>query len=1248
MKKIVSFVCMIALLVSSLYISVFAVDSNTITTVTVGKTSEGKYLTNIPTTIKNSGINYAYLEQMASKGERIEIVNAMYKTPTIDGETDLSAEGYTLFGDTFIEYANDGGLMTKTPESVEYISGGVVQKAATIQHPAAYYDGIFSHYGDTVGSYTIATDNANAALYFFVELEEATIISDIMYMGHTSAALAITDYEIYISNNLDGLFGDSNYYASYTGTDKNSPASPKTESYDFTGSPVINVNEYPDDNNINRENLITSYGYAQSFDFSQADRNVRPFGKYIGFKVKSCNNRARLDMSELAVFGEAAVNHTVNFVNTNACDVEIVSGNPQSILSGSSISFKVNSGDNNVSVKSGDEEISPDNDNIYWLNNIDSDLEVTISTAYDNMFIDSEYDLNAFSIPTYTEAFWKGDTAYHEAAVFNDGKATTFNYIDKLLSVKNEDLSVNYIYGKDYILENGALKLVDGSSINGTVYVSYYHSTSVLANFPVGSLGKLNGIEEKLFNGEKLKVCFYNFETDTVTLGDWISKKLSSDYDNDKIQIIESDSVVEADLYILSADSSSAETVSSIRATLPDVNIILLSSVYSEGQSDISSMLNQICLSEKNIAFADLYNLTKSISEKCSIDLGDYSEYTEKLTVQAIVEVLGHTSLDLDSVEHTVDSQKYPEGAITYSTLLDKSKLPVGAQVIEYGTLLIPRQHLTEDELTVNSKGAVAAGYKSDNSDEIILRYTTVFENTDTINPKAVLLARSFCKYSLNGEIYVDYSDCTMEYSVTQIKRLTAQKLINVFASEYNNEISDASMELWNQDIEEVWNFVLQEFSKPEIINLYENYQQTLVNACDFLNNLSSDSFANLSEEDKAIVSKRNVVSRGDSTRFARLMRKALRGEEINIVTLGGSITQGSGGNLSPDGSVVDKYPYVMGVADWFRTTFNTTVNLYNVGIGGTTSNFGVMRLESDVFSHEPDMVIIEFAVNDAASGYSDSNDYTASYESLLRQCLNYNSDLAVVSLYMSNRIGTSSQEAQHKIASYYNVPEISYKDAFNNLYDFASMSNDGTHPNHMGHCRAAYAINSYLTNVLNTLEQYTATTTSPVPNELYSDKDLIGLYIARADVTDGNITGFKKVNGFDENGNILYQSLNNCSVAGEYILADEEIDIANTAQSGYKSIRVDGNTSFIINNCKDLYFVYNGKQSAKGVTFTVTNMDTNEVTTNNITQVKASPLWTTPSIFHSEEAQNIKVEFTIDTPNGDYDYFTVVGLGMK
>ena len=51
-------------------------------------------------------------------------------------------------------------------------------------------------------------------------------------------------------------------------------------------------------------------------------------------------------------------------------------------------------------------------------------------------------------------------------------------------------------------------------------------------------------------------------------------------------------------------------------------------------------------------------------------------------------------------------------------------------------------------------------------------------------------------------------------------------------------------------------------------------------------------------------------------------------------------------------------------------------MNFYNAGIGGTGSDFGITRLYDDVVSRDPDIVFVEFSVNDRAI-YNESGQRT-------------------------------------------------------------------------------------------------------------------------------------------------------------------------------------------------------------------------------------------------------------------------------
>lgn len=119
----------------------------------------------------------------------------------------------------------------------------------------------------------------------------------------------------------------------------------------------------------------------------------------------------------------------------------------------------------------------------------------------------------------------------------------------------------------------------------------------------------------------------------------------------------------------------------------------------------------------------------------------------------------------------------------------------------------------------------------------------------------------------------------------------------------------------------------------------------------------------------------RGVMNRGNLYRIERAMRKAMRGEHVTVGFLGGSITQGC---LSSAPETC--YAYL--VYRWWCDTFpDAAVTYVNAGIGGTTSQFGVARADSDLLSKDIDFTIVEFSVND-----EDNEHFLETYEGLIRK----------------------------------------------------------------------------------------------------------------------------------------------------------------------------------------------------------------------------------------------------------------------
>ena len=101
----------------------------------------------------------------------------------------------------------------------------------------------------------------------------------------------------------------------------------------------------------------------------------------------------------------------------------------------------------------------------------------------------------------------------------------------------------------------------------------------------------------------------------------------------------------------------------------------------------------------------------------------------------------------------------------------------------------------------------------------------------------------------------------------------------------------------------------------------------------------------------------------------------------VNIVALGDSVTQGQ--------FAADEIDYEAVYWNVLRRKINekrntVPVNVINSGIGATTSKMALERLERDVLSHHPDLVIVCFGLNEVNFPLED---FLSSLEKIFTEC---------------------------------------------------------------------------------------------------------------------------------------------------------------------------------------------------------------------------------------------------------------------
>lgn len=190
----------------------------------------------------------------------------------------------------------------------------------------------------------------------------------------------------------------------------------------------------------------------------------------------------------------------------------------------------------------------------------------------------------------------------------------------------------------------------------------------------------------------------------------------------------------------------------------------------------------------------------------------------------------------------------------------------------------------------------------------------------------------------------------------------------------------------------------------------------------------------------------RSLLNIGNPYRLQQKIRAAQNGEDITIAYIGGSITEG------PDVSYAQRYVTI--TAREFEEAYchGGTVTCVNAGLSGTPSNLGLVRLKKDVLDYSPDIVFVEFAVNDSQDFHEKQ-----CFESLVRTILTRENEPAVVLVFNRTQDGYTCQSVMGLTGMFYRLPMVSVTNAITEELDSGRMqwrdfSDDTVHPNANGH----------------------------------------------------------------------------------------------------------------------------------------------------------------------------------------------------
>lgn len=197
-----------------------------------------------------------------------------------------------------------------------------------------------------------------------------------------------------------------------------------------------------------------------------------------------------------------------------------------------------------------------------------------------------------------------------------------------------------------------------------------------------------------------------------------------------------------------------------------------------------------------------------------------------------------------------------------------------------------------------------------------------------------------------------------------------------------------------------------------------------------------------------------SLVSTGNNYRLKKVIEKCKRGEEITIAYIGGSITQGAG--AKPINTKCYAYRSYDAFCKLFSPNGGENVHYVKAGVGGTPSEFGMVRYDRDVTNNgeiKPDLVVIEFAVNDEGD-----ETQGVSFESLVLKVLQADNQPAVLLNFAVFMSDWNLQDRLQPIGERYELPMVSVKDAVvpqfekSNIITKRQFFYDIYHPTNDGH----------------------------------------------------------------------------------------------------------------------------------------------------------------------------------------------------
>jgi lysophospholipase L1-like esterase len=198
------------------------------------------------------------------------------------------------------------------------------------------------------------------------------------------------------------------------------------------------------------------------------------------------------------------------------------------------------------------------------------------------------------------------------------------------------------------------------------------------------------------------------------------------------------------------------------------------------------------------------------------------------------------------------------------------------------------------------------------------------------------------------------------------------------------------------------------------------------------------------------------------------LQKKWPNNRTINLVFHGHSVP--SGYFRTPEVRTLDAYPYLV-LQELKKRYPYAVINVITTSIGGENSAQGEKRFKSDVLTHKPDVLFIDYALNDRKIGLAESRKHM---EKMIKEALKKkikvilltpSADQTVNLLQPGNELELFATQLKELAATYHIGLADSYsqfKQVLEEKKELSAYMAQSNHPNRAGHELIASEIMKY------------------------------------------------------------------------------------------------------------------------------------------------------------------------------------------